>query len=234
MTPRNQKRILVIEDEDDILEVIEYNLSREGYEIVTSADGLDGLAKARKSAFDLVVLDLMLPGLDGIEICRRLKMDPVTGSIPIVMVTAKGDEADVVLGLGVGADDYIRKPFSPKELVARVKAVLRRGPLKEEDGRRERIAYEGLVIDSGKFEVSVDGDAVPFTATEFKLLHYLAMHPERVFSRDDLVVRVIGEDASVLSRNIDAHIKVIRKKLGAYRKFIETVRGIGYRFKGSS
>jgi len=234
MIRQAQKRVLVIEDEDDILEVIEYNLSREGYDVVTSTDGLDGLGKARKSAFDLVVLDLMLPGLDGIEICRRLKMDPLTGSIPIVMVTAKGEETDVVLGLGVGADDYIRKPFSPKELVARVKAVLRRGPMKDEGGKREIITQDGLVIDTRKFEVNVDGEAVPFTATEFKLLHYLASYPDRVFTRDDLVVRVIGEDSSVLSRNIDAHIKIIRKKLGAYRDLIETVRGVGYKFKGQS
>jgi two-component system alkaline phosphatase synthesis response regulator PhoP len=231
MDSETQKRILVIEDEDDILEVIEYNLAREGYAVVTSKDGLEGLMKARKGAFNLVILDLMLPGLDGIEVCRRLKMDPVTGSIPIVMVTAKGEETDVVLGLGVGADDYIRKPFSPKELVARVKAVLRRGPMKEETGARERIVLGGLVVDSTKFEVAVDGDTVPFTATEFKLLHFFASHPDRVFTREDLVVRVIGDDSSVLSRNIDAHIKAIRKKLGAYKDCIATVRGVGYKFK---
>jgi len=231
MTPDTQKRILVIEDEEDILEVIEYNLARERYAVTTSTDGLDGLAKARKGSFDLVILDLMLPGLDGIEVCKRMKIDPATNSIPIIMVTAKGEESDVVLGLGVGADDYIRKPFSPKELVARVKAVLRRGAMKEESGTRDRIVLGGLVIDSTRFEVKIDGEMVPFTATEFRLLHALASRPGRVFSRDDLVSKVIGDDAAVMSRNIDVHIKVIRKKLGAYRDFIETVRGVGYKFR---
>lgn len=231
MVSETKKQILVIEDEEDILEVIKYNLSREGYAVTTSNNGLEGLEKAKKGAFDLVILDLMLPGLDGIEVCRRMKMNPVTALIPVVMVTAKTEEADVVLGLGIGADDYIRKPFSPKELVARVKAVLRRGALGDEFSTKERIVLEGLAIDSNKFEVVVDGEMVAFTATEFKLLHFLASHPDRVFTRDDLIVKVIGDDSSVLSRNIDAHIKAIRKKLGAYRVYIETVRGVGYKFK---
>jgi DNA-binding response OmpR family regulator len=223
--------ILVIEDETDILEVIEYNLRREGYRVLTSGDGEQGLSTARRDAPDLVLLDLMLPGLDGIEVCRKLKEDPVTRDIPIVMLTAKSEESDVVLGLGVGADDYLAKPFSPKELVARVKAVLRRGPLKEENGSGKKVSYLGLVIDSGRHKAYIDGDPVDFTATQFRLLSFFAAHPGRVFSRDHLLSRVIRGDAIVIERNIDVHVRAIRKKLGPYRDLIETIRGVGYRFQ---
>jgi two-component system phosphate regulon response regulator PhoB len=229
-----RETIVVIEDETDILDVIEYNLAREGFKVRTFRDGEDGLEGVRRSAPDLVLLDLMLPGLDGIEVCRRLKQDPVTRSIPIVMVTAKGEESDAVLGLGVGADDYVRKPFSPKELVARVSAVLRRGALKADGQASERIVRGGLVIDAGRHEVKVDGERVKFTATELRLLHFLASHPGRVFARDHLLSRVIGEDAVVLDRNIDVHIGALRKKLGPYRDWVETVRGVGYRFTDPS
>ncbi len=225
-----RETIVVIEDETDILDVIEYNLAREGYRVRTFRDGEDGLDGVRRAAPDLVLLDLMLPGLDGLEVCRRLKQDPVTRPIPIVMVTAKGEESDAVLGLGVGADDYVRKPFSPKELVARVSAVLRRGPVREDAASTERIVRGGLVIDAGRHEVKVDGERVKFTATELRLLHFLASHPGRVFTRDHLSSRVIGEDAVVLDRNIDVHVGSLRKKLGQYRDFVETVRGVGYRF----
>jgi DNA-binding response OmpR family regulator len=225
------QKILVIEDEADILEVIAYNLRREGFVVLTSRDGDEGLELAYKEAPDLLVLDLMLPGLDGVEICRRLKQDPVTAGIAIVMVTAKGEESDIVLGLGVGADDYIAKPFSPKELVARIKAVLRRGPLRESTESVERIKREGVEIDASKHRVLIDGQTAAFTATEFRLLHYLASHPGRVFSRNQLLNRVIGVDAIVIDRNIDVHVRSIRKKLGAYRHLIETQRGVGYRFQ---
>jgi two-component system phosphate regulon response regulator PhoB len=224
-------RIVVIEDEADILEVIRYNLAREGYKVITSRDGEEGLATVRKEAPDLLLLDLMLPGLDGIEICRRLKEDPVTRPIPIVMVTAKGEESDIVLGLGVGADDYVAKPFSPKELLARVKAVLRRGPLREERGEGERLVREGVVIDAVRHELLVDGKPATVTATEFRLLHFLASHPGRVFTRDQLLSRVIGESAIVVDRNIDVHVLAVRKKLGDHRELIETIRGVGYRFR---
>lgn len=225
-----REKIIAIEDEADILEVIQYNLKREGYKVVTSTDGDDGLGKVRKEAPDLVLLDLMLPGLDGIEVCRHLKQDPVTRPIPIIMVTAKGEEADVVLGLGVGADDYIIKPFSPKELVARVKAVLRRGPLRE-DVAGERLVRGDVVIDSSRHEVFVAGKPVVFTPTELRLLHFLASHPGRVFTRDHLLSRVIGADAIVIDRNIDVHIRSIRKQVGEQRDLIETIRGVGYRFR---
>ena len=225
------EKIVVIEDETDILEVIAYNLKREGYDVITSTSGEDGLEKIEKSKPNLVVLDLMLPEVDGIELCRKLKSDPLTQSIPVIMVTAKGEESDVVLGLGVGADDYITKPFSPRELTARVKAVLRRSKSKGESDRRERVAFEGVIIDPQRHEVRVDGEAVLLTATEFRLLHFLALHPGRVFTRDHLLTRVIGDDAIVIDRNIDVHVRAIRKKLGTRRELIETIRGVGYRFK---
>jgi phosphate regulon transcriptional regulator PhoB len=225
------EKIVVIEDETDILEVIAYNLKREGYEVITSTSGEDGLEKIEKTKPSLVVLDLMLPEVDGIELCRKLKADPVTQSIPVIMVTAKGEESDVVLGLGVGADDYVTKPFSPRELTARVKAVLRRSKSKGETDRRERVTVEGVVIDPQRHEVKVDGQDVLLTATEFRLLHFLASHPGRVFTRDHLLTRVIGEEAIVIDRNIDVHVRAIRKKLGPRRELIETIRGVGYRFK---
>jgi DNA-binding response OmpR family regulator len=158
----------------------------------------------------------------------------VTAGIPIIMVTAKGEEADVVLGLGVGADDYVTKPFSPKELVARVGAVLRRGQLREHAGKSDRIAVEGIAIDVTRHEVKIDGEPVTLTATEMRLLHFLASHAGRVFTRDHLLSRVIGEDAVVLDRNIDVHIGALRKKLGSQRHRIETVRGVGYRFSDAT
>ncbi len=208
------EKIVIIEDESDILEVIAYNLKREGYEVLTSTDGEDGLAQIEQEAPDLVVLDLMLPTIDGIEICTKLKTDPITRSIPVIMVTAKGEESDIVLGLSVGADDYVTKPFSPKELVARVKAVLRRGQLKDSPGKLERVETDGLVVDMKRFEVRVDDKPVNFTATELRLLFHLVSHPGRVFTRDHLLSRVIGDDAFVIDRNIDVHIRAIRKKIG--------------------
>jgi two-component system alkaline phosphatase synthesis response regulator PhoP len=223
--------VMVIEDEPDILEVMEYNLQKEGYRVRSSRDGEEGLRMIREQAPDLVLLDRMLPGLDGVEICRRMKQDPLTRAIPIIMVTAKGEETDVVVGLSVGADDYVTKPFRPKELLARVDAVLRRAPLREDSGGSERIVRAGLTIDAGRHEVRVDGEPQTFTATELRLLHFLASHPGRVFPRDHLLSRVIGEDAVVLDRNIDVHIGAVRKKLGPYRDLIQTVRGVGYRFR---
>jgi two-component system phosphate regulon response regulator PhoB len=226
-----RETILVVEDEEDILEVIRYNLMREGYRVSGVRDGEEGLKRIRQENPNLVLLDLMLPGLDGLEICRRIKKDPVTRAIPVVMVTAKGEESDVVLGLGLGADDYVVKPFSPRELVARVKAVLRRGPLVEDRGAGERIVRGPLTVDIGRHEARVDDQPITLTATEMRLLHFLAAHPGRVFTRDHLLSRVIGEHAVVIDRNIDVHIGSIRKKLGDHRDAIETVRGVGYRFQ---
>jgi DNA-binding response OmpR family regulator len=222
--------VVVIEDEPDIREVMVYNLSREGYAVTGCANGEEGIDQVRDGSPNLVLLDLMLPRIDGVEVCRRLKADPRTRGIPIIMVTAKGEESDVVLGLGVGADDYLTKPFKTKELLARVGAVLRRGPLRGDIDPDERIVRGGLQLDAGRHEVIVDGEGVSFTATEFRLLHYMARHPGRVFTREQLISQVIGDDSIILDRNIDVHIRAIRKKLGGYCELVETVRGVGYRF----
>jgi len=225
------QKIIFIEDESDLREVIEHNLIREGYQVYSSSDGENGLQLIREKSPDLILLDLMLPGLDGLDVCRALKADAITRAIPIIMVTAKGEESDIVLGLGIGADDYVTKPFSTKELIARIKAVLRRSSLKEDQSGQERIVRGEVVIDMGRHEVQVEGESVVFTATEFRLLHFLASHPGRVFTRDQLLSRVIGEDAYVIDRNIDVHIRSIRKKLGEHLDLIETIRGVGYRFR---
>jgi len=230
--PASQGRVLVIEDDADIAHVIEHNLSREGFEVLSSADGENGLALAKTSEPDVVVLDIMLPGLDGVELCRLLKLDPATRSIRIAMVSARGEETDVVLGLGVGADDYIPKPFSPRELVARVKALMRRGPLHDARTQPARVAHDCLVIDMERHDAFVDGRRVAFRATEFRLLYFLASHPGQVFSRDRLLSEAVAESAFVVDRNIDVHVASIRKKLGAARGLIETVRGVGYRMRG--
>ncbi len=223
-------KILVIEDEADILEVITYNLEREGHKVISCRNGEQGLSRIRTDNPDLVILDLMLPGMDGVEVCRQVKGDPVTRAIPVIMVTAKAEESDIVLGLGIGADDYIAKPFSPKELVARVKVVLRRGPLREESGGGERVVRGDLTIDLGRHEATVAGQLLTLTPTEMRLLHFLASHPGRVFPRSHLLSRVIGEDAIVTDRNIDVHVRALRQKLGEAADVIETVRGVGYRF----
>jgi len=221
--------IFVIEDEDDIRELVEYNLAREGYKVHGFTTGEEALERLDSLRPDLVLLDLMLPGSDGIEICRQLQAHPTGRAVPIIMVTAKGEESDVVLGLGVGADDYVTKPFNVRELVARVHAVLRRGVARREE--TERIEVDGVVVDVDRHSVDIDGESVPFTATEFRLLRFLASRPGRVFARDQLLDRVIGHDAVVTDRNIDVHIRAVRKKLGQHRDLIETVRGVGYRFR---
>ena len=223
-------KIVVVEDEADILEVIDYNLSKEGFDVSSSSDGLDGLALVQKEIPDLVLLDLMLPGMDGIEICRTLKADSATRSISIIMVTAKGEESDIVLGLGIGADDYVLKPFRPRELIARVKSVLRRGGLKEE-ANQEIITIDGLVIDCHRHEVRLEGKIINLTAMEFKLLYFLASHPGRVFTREQILNNVSSEDAYIIDRNIDVHIRSIRKKLDKQRDLIETIHRVGYRFR---
>jgi two-component system alkaline phosphatase synthesis response regulator PhoP len=225
-----KKKIVVVEDEPDILEVLSYNLKREGFEVTTALDGARGLELVEKNSPDLVVLDLMLPGIDGLEICQRIKNNKKLSHIPVIMVTAKGEESDVVLGLGIGADDYIAKPFSPRELIARVKAVLRRSQVNDVQDDEGIIEIEGLVIDAAKFSVSYEGAPIKFTATEFRLLHQLACSPGRVFSREQLLDHAFGSNVVVVDRNIDVHIRAIRKKISEQKQFIETIRGIGYRF----
>lgn len=226
-----REKIIVIEDEADILEVIEHNLSREGYAVFSATSGDSGLQMTLSEVPDLVLLDIMLPGMDGLAVCHELKSNDATKQIPIIMVTAKGEESDIVLGLGIGADDYIVKPFSPKELVSRVKAVLRRGFKDDNEEARKRIIHGKVSIDMERYEIRIDEAPVKFTLTEFRILHLLASHPGRVFTRDVLLNSAIGDGAIVVDRNIDVHIRAVRKKLGKHRDLIETIRGVGYRFR---
>jgi len=226
-----RERILVVEDEADLREVLSYNLSREGFKVSTASDGGEGVRAALTEKPDLILLDLMLPDIDGLEVCRRVRQDPNVGATPIIMVTAKDEETDVILGLGLGADDYIAKPFSVKEVIARVKAVLRRGHASVDDDPRRPLRRGAIKIDPARHEVEIDGETLQFTATEFRLLHFLAARPGRVYERDVLLRRVLGDDAIRVDRNIDVHIRAIRKKLGEQRDVIETVRGVGYKFR---
>jgi two-component system phosphate regulon response regulator PhoB len=225
-----RETVLIIEDERDIVEVLQYNLEREGFTVLTATDGEKGLDLARERSPSVIVLDLMLPGLDGLAVARRLRSHPATQEASIIVLTAKADESDVVLGLGVGADDYVTKPFRIKELIARIKAVLRRGPILEEGTSGRRLERNGLVIDTSRYQVLLDDRELPFTLTEFKLLAALASAPGRVFTRPLLLEKVQG-DAFIDERNIDVHIRSIRKKLGTAADHIVTVRGVGYKFK---
>jgi len=220
--------ILVVDDEEDIRELVSLNLRREGYEISAVDTGEQALAQARRGAATLIILDLMLPGIDGLEVCKRLKADPQTRPIPVVMLTAKGEEADIVTGLELGADDYITKPFSGKVLVARVRRILRR---KNESTSEEGIVkVHELTIDPARHEVLVQARPVELTVTEFNILHTLARRPGRVFTRYQIVDAIHGDDYLVTDRAVDVQIVSIRKKLGPCAKYIETVRGVGYRF----
>ncbi len=225
-----KEKILVVDDEEDILELLRFNLSREGYQVSCAASGEEALSLVRSEIPGLIVLDLMLPGIDGLEVTRRLKNDPNTKNIPIVMLTAKGEEADIVTGLELGADDYITKPFSPRILVARVRAVLRR-KVKEPSEDTSAFQIHNLLIHPGRHEVLVNGKPVQLTFTEFGILNYLARRPGWVFTRFQIVDAVRGEDYPVTDRSVDVQIVGLRRKLGPAGKYIETVRGVGYRFK---
>jgi two-component system, OmpR family, alkaline phosphatase synthesis response regulator PhoP len=222
--------VLVVEDEDDIQELVRYNLAKEGYRVSVTADGEQALKSARAQLPDLIVLDLMLPGLDGLEVCRLLKADPRTQSVPVVMLTAKGEESDVVAGLELGADDYITKPFSPRVLVARLRAVLRRKS-RETPLAEAAIHVHDLVIHPGRHEVLVKGKPVALTNSEFRLLHTLARRPGWVYTRQQIVDAVHGEDYPVTDRSVDVQVVGLRKKLGPAGDCVETVRGVGYKFK---
>jgi two-component system, OmpR family, alkaline phosphatase synthesis response regulator PhoP len=228
------EHVLVVDDEPDILELLQYNLEKEGFAVTCVATGEDALAAAHTKVPDLVILDLMLPGVDGLEVCRRLKADSAARQVPIVMLTAKGAEADIVAGLELGAADYVTKPFSPRVLTARVKAVLRRDADGTEDGAVLRVA--GLTIHPGKHQVLADEAPVELTAAEFRILHFLARRPGWVFTRQQLVDAAQGDDAYVndryvTDRSVDVHIVSLRRKLGAGGAAIETVRGVGYRLR---
>lgn len=224
-----KETILIIDDEEDVLELVRYNLDKNGYRTETATAGEEALLRARSKLPDLIILDLMLPGIDGLEVCKRLKRDTKTQHIPVIMLTAKGEEADIVAGLELGADDYVTKPFSPKVLIARVRRILQRTIARDLENAPVKI--HDLTIDPSRREVLVKNKPVEFTFTEFNILYTLAKRPGRVFTRYQVVDAIRGEDYLVTDRAIDVQIVSLRKKLGAYGKYIETVRGVGYRFK---
>jgi two-component system phosphate regulon response regulator PhoB len=223
-----KSKVLVVDDEPEAVELVEFNLKQAGYSVMTAADGTEALNKARAALPSLVVLDLMLPELDGLEVCKMLRRDPSTSAIPIIMLTAKAAEIDRILGLELGADDYLTKPFSPRELVLRVKKLLQRDRAAGED--HETLGFGDLVIDIPRHSVSWKGRQVDLTATEFKLLTVLANRRGRVQSRDQLLRDVWEYNSLVDTRTVDTHMRRLREKLGQASKHLETVRGVGYRF----
>lgn len=225
-----KEHIFIVDDEADILELLRYNLSKEGYKITCVETGDQLVTMVKTHMPDLIILDLMLPGLDGLEVCGHLKKDPKTHHIPVVMLTAKGDEADIVTGLELGAEDYITKPFSPRVVLARIRAVFRRNTRRPFDDT-STIKIHELFIHPGRHEVLINGVSCALTFSEFKILHSLARRPGWVFTRNQIVDAVHGEDYPVTDRSIDVQIVGLRKKLGEYGDYIETVRGVGYKFK---
>jgi phosphate regulon transcriptional regulator PhoB len=227
------KKILIVDDEKDIVDLISYNLEKEGFVTIKAYDGESALelVKARKP--DLVVLDLMLPRIKGLEVCKFIRKNPDTETLPIIMLTAKGDQVDKILGLEMGADDYITKPFNVRELIARVRAVLRRAEARPDSERREQFAYKGLEIDYSSYEVTVDGKKIDISPTELKLLRFFTQHPGRVYTRDQLLDYVWGDETFVEPRTVDVHISRLRMAIEEDKEkpqYILTVRGIGYKF----
>jgi phosphate regulon transcriptional regulator PhoB len=227
------KKILIVDDEKDIVDLISYNLEKEGFTTIKAYDGESALelVKARKP--DLVLLDLMLPGIRGLEVCKFIRKNPDTETLPIIMLTAKGDQVDKILGFEMGADDYITKPFNVRELIARVRAVLRRAEVRPDSEKREQFAYRGLEIDYSSYEVTVDGKKIYLNPKELKLLQFLTRHPGRVYTRDQLLDYVWGDETFVEPRTVDVHISNLRAAIEEDKKkpqYILTVRGIGYKF----
>jgi two-component system phosphate regulon response regulator PhoB len=221
--------ILAVDDEEDVLELVRYNFHKEGFKVETATTGEDAIKKAKANPPNAILLDRMLPGIDGIEVCRQLKADSKTSSIPIIMLTAKGEESDVVSGLEVGADDYVTKPFSPKVLIARVRRILYRATAAKQENTPVKI--HDLTIDPARYEVKLKNKPVELTFTEFMILYTLAKKPGLVFSRYNIVDAIRGSNYVVTDRAVDVQIVSLRRKLGQVGKYIETVRGVGYRFK---
>ncbi len=221
--------IAVVDDEEDIVDLITHHLEKEHFKVEVFYDGESILEYVKKNKPDLIILDLMLPGVDGLEVCKLLKKDELTSSIPIIMLTAKSSEADKVVGLELGADDYIVKPFSPRELLARIKSVLRRFEIKQEQAKI--ITIDNLVIDLSKYQVFINKKKIDLTTTEFKLLAVLVSRPGWVFNREQLLDEIWQYERVVLDRTIDVHIRNLRKKLGKYGNYIKSVRGVGYKFE---
>jgi two-component system phosphate regulon response regulator PhoB len=225
---QNIVKILIVDDEQDAAELVAFNLKQSGFQVVTAADGAEALDKVHKHQPDLIVLDVMMPELDGLEVCKLLRRDSATAGIPILMLTAKATEVDRILGLELGADDYVTKPFSPRELVLRVRKLLARG--KPKDVRGERMVFGDLAIDIPRHMVSWKGESLDLTATEFKLLTTLAERRGRVQSRDQLLRDVWGYESMIDTRTVDTHMRRLREKLGPASHHLDTVRGVGYRF----
>lgn len=225
-------RILIIEDERPLVEILQINLAREGFETTATRDGAEGLRLAQLNVPDLILLDLMLPGRSGLDVCRNLKSSSITRHIPVIMITAKSEESDQLIGFATGADDYVTKPFSVKVLIQRIRRELRR---REETGETEsdQLSHHGIVIDRVRHRVTLHDEEIDLTPTEFRILEALMRRLGRAFSRHELMDAGMGEDAVVLERTIDVHIKSLRKKLGDRADMVETVRGIGYRMRES-
>ena len=229
----NAPTILIVEDDPDIRELVQYNLEREGFRVVVACDGREGYALAKRKIPALILLDLMLPGMSGLDVCKQIRAQAATSHIPVIMLTAKGEEGDIVLGLEMGADDYIPKPFRIKELVARVRAALRRGQRAGEESR-ELVHAGDIEMNLAKHEVRVGGHEVRMTLSEFRLLAALIAAPGRVFTRDQLLDRMTGGEAIIIDRNVDVHIRAIRKKMGQLGTCIEAIRGVGYKFRDAN
>ena len=229
----SKEKILVVDDEKDIIELLQYNLEKEGYRISSAYSGEKCLEKVKIELPDLILLDLMLPEIDGLDVCKFLKNNPQTSHIPIIMLTAKGEETDIILGLELGADDYITKPFKVRELLARVKTVLRRTKINIPSLSKEKdiIKFKDLVIDSTKHQVILKGKPLNLTFIEFNLLKFLASHPGKVFTREQLLDQVWSENSYIVDRAVDVHIRRLRQKLLTASEYIITIRGVGYRFK---
>jgi two-component system phosphate regulon response regulator PhoB len=224
------KKILIVEDEKDIIELIGFNLKREGYDVISTYSGEEGLKKAISELPALILLDIMLPGMNGLDVCRALKSNEKTRHIPIVMLTARNEDVDIITGLEIGADDYITKPFSPRVLIARIRAILRREKISEETDLKV-ITIGNIIIDKGRHKVMIDDKSIKLTLTEFQLLIILTRRPGWVFSRSQLIDDLREGHHVITDRAIDVQITNLRKKLGEYGKYIQTVRGVGYRFQ---
>lgn len=225
-----KEKILVVDDEEDILELVKYNLEKEGFRVHCVDSGEAALTHVREDSPDVIVLDLMLPGVGGLDVCRELKTRPETALIPIIMLSARSEDADIVAGLELGADDYVTKPFSPRVLLARIRSVLRRR-LPPEPDRPDILKIHGITIDPSRHEVLVDEEVKSLSASEFRILHLLARRPGRVYSRGQIISAIRGDDYPVTDRSVDVAIAGLRKKLGEAGQVIETVRGVGYRFR---
>ncbi|MEM9942476.1 MAG: response regulator [Planctomycetota bacterium] len=224
-----KKKILIVEDDRALASVMEYNFSNSGYDVICSYDGQDGVNQARNKSPDLILLDLMIPVIDGLEVCKKLKAEPNTKNTPIVMVTAKSEETDQLIGYSVGADDYICKPFSVRVLLEKVKSLLRRQSL--QSAGNDIVVNGPITVDRGRHRVSVNDKILDLTPSEFRLLDTLIRNPGRAFDRSELIDAALGADTLVLERTIDVHVRSLRKKLDQYANVVQTVRGIGYRFR---